>query len=172
GRFAIFFPTLLRPRPLGLMTLLTQLRLGESLTIPAPGRVSLPWDLVAGVPGWLQAGQTGIRLDIAERSIAELEHLTRKQDHPAPAGLASRFGVKTDMVPGILTALGIAHRPPSAASPSHAGPPAPLMILSDRRTRAGRRRPKASGQRTSRPTAVRQDSPFAALAILRERSTP
>lgn len=172
GRFAIFFPALLRPRPLGLMTLLTQLRLGESLTIPAPGRVSLPWDLVAGVPGWLRAGQTGIRLDIAERSVAELEHLTRKKDHPAPSGLASRFGVKTDMVPGILTALGIAHRPPSAASPSHAGPPAPLMILSDRRTRAGRRRPKASGQRTSRPTAVRQDSPFAALAILRERSTP
>ncbi|MBS1024258.1 helicase-related protein [Gluconobacter cerinus] len=173
GRFAVFCPALLRPRASALLTLLTQLRLGLPLMAPPAGRVSLPWHMVEGVPGWLQAAKTGVRLDIAERIVKELEQLTRKRDHPAPVGLASRLGLKADLLPEVLGALGVAHKPPCFPSQTHAGPPAPLMLLADCRNRATRRKARPSGAASNvRRPIVRPDSPFAALAILRDRAAP
>ncbi|MBF0887527.1 MULTISPECIES: helicase-related protein [Gluconobacter] len=173
GRFSIFCPALFRKRPLDLLGLLHALHRQTPHRPTAPGRVSLPWPEISGQFAWIRAGETGLRLDIAERCIAELHQLTRRRDHTAPPDLGSRLGVKSDSLPSVLKGLGIAHQPAEAQSSTHAGPPRPLMILNDRKTRASRR-PRAAqhGSASRRPSPPRTDSPFAALAILREKVRP
>jgi len=170
GRFSIYCPPLFRNRPLALLGLLHALHSKTPLRPTAPGRVSLPWSDIHGQFGWIRAADTGLRLDIAERCIADMHHLALRRDHAAPTNLASRLGVKAEMLPAVLKGLGIAHQPPETQSATHAGPPRPLMILNDRKTRAARRRRPAAHQApTKRPSPPRTDSPFAALAALREK---
>ncbi|GEM17507.1 helicase-related protein [Gluconobacter oxydans] len=173
GRFSIYCPALFRTRPLALLGLLHALHNKTPIRPTAPGRVSLPWSDIQGQFGWIRAGDTGLRLDIAERCIAEMHQLAVRHDHAAPLSLASRLGVKADMLPSILKGLGIAHQPAEAPSSAHAGPPRPLMILNDRKTRASRRRRSAPHHAPPRrPAPPRTDSPFAALAALREKIRP
>ncbi|MFT8877374.1 MAG: DNA helicase, partial [Gluconobacter potus] len=162
-----------RTRPLALLGLLHALHNKTPIRPTAPGRVSLPWSEIHGQFGWIRAGDTGLRLDIAERCIVEMHQLTVRHDHAAPLSLASRLGAKADMLPSILKGLGIAHQPAEAPSSAHAGPPRPLMILNDRKTRASRRcRSAPHHTPPRRPAPPRTDSPFAALAALREKIRP
>ncbi|MFC7542007.1 hypothetical protein ACFQU2_24495 [Siccirubricoccus deserti] len=48
--------------------------------------------------GWLPAGPVLLRLDVAERIAGELAYLTRRAPAPPPSDLASRLGVKADML--------------------------------------------------------------------------
>ena len=98
-----------------------------------------------------------LRLDIAERVAAELAWATRHGAAALPAGLASRFAVRADLLPVVLRRLGLRVVPPAGLSAAEYGPPTPSMILPSRRRRAPV--PDAA------PLAARP-GPFAALAAL------
>ncbi|MDE2006969.1 MAG: DNA helicase, partial [Rhodospirillales bacterium] len=97
GRFALFLPALLRPRPAALRARLWALGAGLAPpeVLPPPGAVSLvppeTWPAGFGAAlGWLQAGPVALRADIAERIAAELAYATRTGAAALPAGLAAR----------------------------------------------------------------------------------
>ncbi|HEY8289849.1 MAG TPA: helicase-related protein, partial [Acetobacteraceae bacterium] len=83
GRFALFMPALLKPRPAAMRARLWALHHGVTVpALPAAGQVSLscgPESCVAGWPpafaaamGWIEVGPLLLRLDIAERIGGEL----------------------------------------------------------------------------------------------------
>jgi hypothetical protein len=74
-----------------------------------------------------------------------------------PAGLASRFSVKPELLPVILRRIGVRVMPAAGLAADQYGPPAPATILLARR-----KRPVAAPE-----TAPRRSGPFAALAALR-----
>ena len=74
-----------------------------------------------------------LRLDIAERVAAELAWATRRGATALPAGLASRFSLKADMLPVVLRRLGFRIVPAGGLAANEFGPPAPAMILPLRR---------------------------------------
>ncbi|MBV8912713.1 MAG: DNA helicase, partial [Acetobacteraceae bacterium] len=141
GRFALFLPALLKPQPSATRARLWALRHGAATPdLPAPGLVSLPtapdWPPgFAAALGWVQAGPTLIRLDIAERVAAELSWAVRQRPAAAPDGLASRLSVSREALPAVLRGLGV-RLAPAAALPADAyGPPAPPMMQPRRPTR-------------------------------------
>jgi ATP-dependent RNA helicase SUPV3L1/SUV3 len=166
GRFALFVPALLKPRAAAMRARLLALdRDVPTPALPPPGLVSLPappdWPPgLAAALGWLEIGPALLRLDIAERVAAELAWTTRHGAAALPAGLASRFAVRADLLPVVLRRLGLRVVPAASLSAAEYGPPTPSMILPPRRRRAPM--PDAS------PRAVRPASPFAALAALRQ----
>ena len=107
--------------------------------------------------GWLDAGPTLLRLDVAERVAAELAWATRRGATALPAVLASRFSIKAEQLPIVLRRLGFRILPAGGLEPHEYGPPAPAMILPLKR-----RRPVVAPA-PSRPA----HGPFAALAALR-----
>jgi ATP-dependent RNA helicase SUPV3L1/SUV3 len=98
-----------------------------------------------------------LRLDIAERVAAELAWAARRGATAVPAGLASRFSLKPDLLPVVLRRLGFRVLPAAGLAAEEYGPPAPAMILPLRR-----RRPAA--EPAPQPRA---HGPFAALAALK-----
>ena len=164
GRFALFLPALLKPRAAAMRALLWGLQQGRTVPVmPAPDLVSLPlqtdWPSgFAEAMGWLQAGPMLLRLDIAERVAAELAYATRRGATALPAGLASRFSLKAELLPVVLRRLGFRVVPGAGLAPAEFGPPAPAMIMPLRR-----KRPTAE---TIAPVAE-QHGPFAALAALK-----
>ena len=74
-----------------------------------------------------------------------------------PAGLASRFSLKADLLPVVLRRLGFRVLPAGVASSDAFGPPAPAMLLPLRRRRVG----------VEPAGAVHAQHPFAALAALK-----
>ena len=163
GRFALFIPALLKPRPAALRAVLFAVRdETEPVELPAPGLVSVPprdWPTsLAFALGWLDAGPVLLRLDIAERIVGELLYVGHGKPMPVPADLASRLSVRTEMLPAILRQLGFRLRPPTIVADGQFGPAAPAMMEFTRR----RRRPEVE-----QPVSVSQGSPFAALAQLR-----
>jgi ATP-dependent RNA helicase SUPV3L1/SUV3 len=78
--------------------------------------------------GWLPAGPVLLRLDVAERIAAELGYLTRRAPAPPPPDLASRLGVKADMLGTALSALGFRLLEPQAMEEGVYGPPTPLRV--------------------------------------------
>ena len=170
GRFALFVPALLKPQAAATRALLWAVRAGvDPAPLPAPGLVSLsppPVDWppgFAGAMGWIAAGPVLLRLDVAERIAAELAWATRTSAHAVPADLASRLGVRAEVLPAVLRALGVRLAPGAALSSDQAGPPSPPMMLSRRRIE------RAAAHRT-RPEPARPgsggDGPFAALRAL------
>ncbi len=163
GRFGLFLPALLKPRAAAMRALLWGLQHGQPVpAIPSPDLVSLPpqpdWPGgFAAAMGWLEAGPVLLRLDIAERVAAELAWLTRRGATAVPAGLASRFSLKAELLPVVLRRLGFRVIPAAGLAAEEYGPPAPAMIIPLRR-----RRPVVS-----EPTPVRTHGPFAALAALK-----
>jgi ATP-dependent RNA helicase SUPV3L1/SUV3 len=163
GRFALFLPALLKPRAATMRALLWGLQHGQIVPcLPAPDLVSLPrqpdWPAgFADAMGWLEAGPVLLRLDIAERVAAELAWATRRGATALPAGLASRFSLKAELLPVVLRRLGFRIVPAGGLSAEEFGPPAPAMILPLRR-----RRPAVVATPPSRP-----QGPFAALAALK-----
>jgi ATP-dependent RNA helicase SUPV3L1/SUV3 len=147
GRFALFVPEALKPRAMALRAQIWALIRDIPVpTLPPPGLIALPMRPVpdgevppphmlwpsgfAEAMGWLPAGPVLLRLDVAERIAAELGFLTRRAPAPPPPDLASRLGVKGDMLGTALTALGFrildpvpwkkgsTARPPRSAWPS------------------------------------------------------
>ena len=163
GRFALFLPTMLKPRPAGMRARLWALYHGLELpALPAPGLVSLPpqdWPPgFAANAGWLEAGPVLLRLDVAERVAGELAWATRRGATPLPPGLAGRFAVKAELVPAVLRGLGFRVLPGGGLGPGGFGPPAPAMLTPLKRWRV---------VPIDVPDAPQPAGPFAALAALK-----
>ncbi len=141
GRFALFLPSLLKPRALTMRARLWALQHSvRQPALPAPGLVSIapPPDWPAGFAeaiGWIVAGPVLIRLDIAERVSAELAWSARRGPAALPAGLPSRFSVRPDLLPVVLRRLGFRVIPAGSLPPEQFGPPAPATITPIRRKR-------------------------------------
>jgi ATP-dependent RNA helicase SUPV3L1/SUV3 len=164
GRFALFIPALLKPRANAMRLRLWSLFHGlPTPELPNAALVSLPntagWPPgFAAAAGWIEGGPILLRLDIAEKVAGELGYRARRGPAAIPAGLASRFAIKADMLPAVLRSLGFRVLPAAGLAPEEHGPPAPAMLLPLRR-----RRPVIEAP----PPVVRSGGPFAALAALR-----
>ncbi|WP_240048307.1 helicase-related protein [Crenalkalicoccus roseus] len=144
GRFALFVPEALKPRAMALRAQIWALaREIPTPALPPPGLVALPrrdGPAEEGAPpagwppgfaeamGWLPAGPVLLRLDVAERIAAELGFLTRRAPAPPPPDLASRLGVKADMLGAALAALGFRLLEPAPLEEGMYGPPTPLRV--------------------------------------------
>ena len=163
GRLALFLPALLKPRAAAMRARLWALQQGVKLpALPGPGTVSMavPPDWPPGFAeamGWIDAGPALLRLDIAERVAGELAWAARQGPVALPAGLASRFSVRADLLPVVLRRLGFRIVPGGGLGPDVYGPPAPAMLMPLRR-----RRPVVAP--TPQPYG---HGPFAALAALK-----
>ncbi len=163
GRFGLFIPALLKPRAAAMRGRLWGVQQGLAVPeLPPPDLVSLPrrpdWPAgFADAMGWLEAGPVLLRLDIAERVAAELAWATRRGATALPAGLASRFSLKADLLPVVLRRLGFRVVPAGVLAADQFGPPAPAMLLPLRRRRAV----------ATEPLPVQAHGPFAALAALK-----
>ncbi|WP_149540824.1 helicase-related protein [Siccirubricoccus phaeus] len=150
GRYALFVPEALKPRAMALRAQIWSLiRNIETPALPAPGLVALQLREAAegeanppppaGWPsgfaqamGWLPAGPVLLRLDVAERIAGELAYLTRRAPAPPPPDLASRLGVKADMLGVALSALGFRLLEPVPLEEGQYGPPTPLRVAQPR----------------------------------------
>ncbi len=162
GRYALYVPQLLKPRPSLMRARLWALGAGVPVPEPATSTAvalvspaSWPEGFAAAM-GWVAAGPVLLRLDVAERVAATLAYATRHGPAAVPADLAARLGVRQTALAAVLSGLGIPLRPPAPLLPGVFGPPAPLCALPLRH----RRPPPA--RRTLPPA----DHPFAALAAL------
>ena len=154
GRFALYLPEMLKPRPMALRAQLWALA-AESAVPPLPvgGLVSItpPSNWPAGFAaqmGWVLAGEVMIRLDVAERVAGELGHLTRRAPALLPGDIASRLGVKAEALAPALTALGFRLLNAEPLPEEMFGPPAPLMVAARREDhhRHGRHDHRGRGQ--------------------------
>ncbi len=163
GRFALFVPSLLKPRAAQMRALLWALWNGAPTpSLPAPGLIAIAppadWpDGLARALGWVAAGPVLLRLDVAERIAAELAWASRGRRVPLPANLASRLSIRAEVLPAVLHALGVRLFPAEALAAEQFGPPAPAMMATLRTRRA-----EMVAARPARP-----QGPFAALASLR-----
>ncbi|WP_235913967.1 helicase-related protein, partial [Teichococcus coralli] len=169
GRFALYLPEVLKPRPMALRAQLWALKAEcDTPELPGGGLVSVPppegWpEGFAGSMGWVQAGPVLLRLDVAERVAGELGHLTRRAPAMLPPDVASRLGVKADTLPTVLNVLGFRLLTPEAPAEDVFGPPAPPMVSARREDhrsrfrpdrRGGDRRPERAPARPPREAAV------------------
>ena len=164
GRFALFLPGVLKPRAAAMRARLWSLHAGvPTPELPAPGLVSLPppdWPPgFAAAMGWVTAGPVLLRLDIAERVVAELAFAARRHQVALPSDLAHRLGIPAPALPAVLRALGVRLTAGVVLDAGQSGPPAPTMVLPPRHTRP------AAAPRSAPPP--RPDNPFAALVALR-----
>jgi ATP-dependent RNA helicase SUPV3L1/SUV3 len=160
GRFALYLPEVLKPRPMALRAQLWALK-AECIvpTLPGGGLVSIQppdgWPRgFAATMGWVQAGSVLLRLDVAERVAGELGHLTRRAPATLPQDVASRLGVKADALPDVLNALGFRLLAAEPLAENAFGPPAPTMVGARREEhhhRGGRQRHDQRPQRDRRP---------------------
>ena len=179
GRYALFAPALLKPRPAVLRARLWALRQGlRPPAPPPPGAVALSPDSAPAATwppgfavaiGFLQAGPVLLRLDVAERVGATLAFLTRRGPAVLPADLASSLSVRADMLPAVLRQLGVRLQPGAVLPPDQFGPPPPPMMLALRRHAPHAHRHHAAKAAPPRQPAplVPASGPFAALAALR-----
>ena len=178
GRYALYLPDVLKPRAMGLRAQFWALRHHlPTPSLPNAGLVSVtlpevpqppPADPQAPRPpeswppgfaafaGWLQAGHVLLRLDVVERVAGELGHLTRRAPAPVPEGLASRLGIKGDVLPMVLEAMGFRLTPATPMEEGQFGPPAPARIGAIRTERPQRPdRPKGERAPADRPRGDR-----------------
>ncbi|WP_025885733.1 helicase-related protein [Asaia prunellae] len=161
--FGIFMPALLKPSPMNLRALLLGLWYGNErpeadarqIIIRAPGNAPL------ASLGWVYLGTEWLRLDRAEKLLAELHRLTRSGPSPVPPDLISRYGLSKRTFVDTLAALMIRHRVASPLAEGQFGPVAPVMLLGPTKHRRQHHQSHSRDTRRSLPIA---DSPFAALA--------
>ncbi|HXQ47182.1 MAG TPA: hypothetical protein VN806_11235, partial [Caulobacteraceae bacterium] len=164
GRFALFLPALLKPRPTAMRARLWALHRGFATPeLPAPGLVAVPpppdWPAgFAAMAGWQEAGPMLLRLDVAERVTGELAWATLRGATVLPTGLAGRFAVKAELVPAVLRGLGFRVLPGGSLGPGGFGPPTPPMLAPLKR----RRLPPVDV-----PDEPHRPGPFAALSALK-----
>jgi ATP-dependent RNA helicase SUPV3L1/SUV3 len=114
GRAAVYFPALLRPAGVRLRALLwTTMHGGSGNALPAPGQTSLALPPAADARffaaiGFFPFGRRAVRIDMAERLLAQAEKAARQRLTVPPSMLASPIGCPVDDLPGILAALGYA----------------------------------------------------------------
>ena len=151
GRFALYLPEVLKPRPMTLRAQLWALKAEcDTPELPGGGLVSVPppegWpEGFAASMGWVQAGPVLLRLDVAERVAGELGHLTRRAPAMLPPDVASRLGVKADTLPTVLNVLGFRLLTPEPLGEDAFGPPAPSMVSARREDHRNRFRPERRG---------------------------
>jgi ATP-dependent RNA helicase SUPV3L1/SUV3 len=168
GRFALFMPAILKPKPAALRAILWALWHGqETPVLPEPGLVSADppagWSAqLALAMGWLPAGPVMLRLDVAERMGRELHYLIRKQPMVLPAQLGSRMSLKPEQLSPVLNTLGLRVIPAATLDAKTFGPPAPPMLARSRHTAPRPPRPAPPPEAAPAP-----DNPFAALAALK-----
>jgi len=165
GRFGIFLPPLLKPRPAALRALLWSVWNRSSLPeLPVPGRVSISqpdWpEGFAQALGWVDCRSKLIRLDIAETVADSLAAKTRSRPAALPDDLSMRLAISPADLPAVLRGLGFRLLAPEHLPAGVYGPAQPARIAA----RAGRRAP-TQGRATS--SLINPDHPFAALATLR-----
>ena len=163
GRFALFLPAVLKPRAAGMRARLWSLRARvPTPELPGPGLVSMPppdWPPgFAATMGWVPAGPVLLRLDIAERVVAELAFAARRRQVALPPDLAPRLGIPAAALPAVLRALGVRLTLGVVLDAGEYGPPAPTIVLPPRHARPAAAPPVP---------APRPDNPFAALVALR-----
>jgi ATP-dependent RNA helicase SUPV3L1/SUV3 len=161
GRFALYVPEALKPRPMALRAQLWALSYElPTPPLPAPGLVSIPADGVmalswpegfAPIMGWVPAGPVLLRLDVAERVAAELGYLTRRAPAALPPEILGRFGIKGDMLDPVLTALGFRLIPSEPLPEDMPGPVLPAMVAWAR--------PAAPPRRQNQPNRGRGPNP-------------
>jgi len=166
GRFALYLPEVLKPKPMALRAQLWALK-AECIvpTLPGGGLVSIQppegWPRgFAETMGWVQAGPVLLRLDVAERVAGELGHLTRRTPAMLPPDVASRLGVKADALPAVLATLGFRLLPVDALAEDAFGPPSPTMVGARRED--GHRGGRHGQPRHGRPQRDRRPQPAAA----------
>ncbi|ARW18083.1 helicase-related protein [Komagataeibacter europaeus] len=181
GHYSLFMPAILKERPMQLRAWLVAISLNMPCPpLPAMGRVTLPPDALPPTfmdrMGWLDAGPVRIRLDIAEKFVVELARMTRRAPIPLPPQLASRLGIRREMLPAVMKGLNMRVYHPRPMAANRYGPPAPVMIrFASEHENASREKTvrTASARNGRRPAAPRRpqrtDSPFAALATLFNR---
>ncbi|MBC9179756.1 DNA helicase, partial [Roseomonas ludipueritiae] len=162
GRFALYLPEVLKPRPMALRAQLWALK-AECVvpTLPGGGLVSIQppegWPRgFAATMGWVQAGSVLLRLDVAERVAGELGHLTRRAPATLPQDVASRLGVKADALPAVLNALGFRLLPAEPLAEDAFGPPSPTMVGARREDHGRGRQRHGHGQRPQRDRRPQQ----------------
>ncbi len=169
GRFALFMPALLKPKPARLRAALLAIRSGTRLPpLPAEGRISIPSTLPEDMPpgflgrlGWVSCGPVLLRLDIAERVAGELGWLTRRHPIALPPDLASRLSVRAEMLPQVLPALEVRLLPEVPLPEGAFGPPAPTMLAArGQRARSQSRQPR----RERRPVPASASDPVPRVA--------
>ncbi|MBC9208627.1 DNA helicase, partial [Roseomonas aerophila] len=165
GRFALYLPEVLKPKPMALRAQLWALK-AECIvpTLPGGGLVSIQppegWPRgFAETMGWVQAGPVLLRLDVAERVAGELGHLTRRTPAMLPPDVASRLGVKADALPAVLATLGFRLLPVDALAEDAFGPPSPTMVGA---RREDGHRGRHGQPRHGRPQRDRRPQPAAA----------
>ncbi|MDB5377059.1 MAG: helicase, partial [Rubritepida sp.] len=161
GRFALYVPEALKPRPMALRAQLWALSYDlPTPPLPAPGLVSIPTDGVmalswpeafAPIMGWVPAGPVLLRLDVAERVAAELGYLTRRAPAALPPEILGRFGIKGDMLEPVLSALGFRLIPSEPLPEDMPGPVLPAMVAWAR--------PAAPPRRQNQPNRGRGPNP-------------
>lgn len=169
GRFAIFLPPLLKPRPTSLRALLWSVWHGSSIPqLPPPGRVSIgraAWpEGFALTMGWIECQHKLVRMDVAEKIAGSLASETRSRTAAIPRDLAMRLGINLADLPAVLRGLGFQLLPPEPVAGGAHGPDQSARITArvDRR----RRRPKKAA-----PSLVSPDHPFAALLALKRAAS-
>ncbi|WP_456316907.1 helicase-related protein [Teichococcus globiformis] len=144
GRFALYLPEMLKPKPMVLRAQLWALKAECDVpVVPGGGLVSVPppegWpEGFAETMGWVPAGPVLLRLDVAERVAGELGHLTRRAPAMLPPDVASRLGVKADILPEVLQSLGFRLMPAEPLAEDAFGPPGPAMVSARREDRGAR----------------------------------
>ncbi|MBS7809845.1 helicase-related protein [Roseococcus pinisoli] len=138
GRFALYVPEALKPRPMALRAQLWALSYDlPTPPLPAPGLVSIPADGVmalswpegfAPIMGWVSAGPVLLRLDVAERVAAELGYLTRRAPAALPPEILGRFGIKGEALEPVLAALGFRLIASEPLPEDMHGPVLPTMV--------------------------------------------
>ena len=163
GRFALYVPEVLKPRPMQMRAQLWALSHGiPTPALPPPGLVSVPADGVlalswpegfAEIIGWVKAGPVFVRLDVAERVAGELGYLTRKAPAPLPPETLGKFGIRGEALGDVLAGLGFRLIVPAPLAEGVEGPPAPTLVAWARPERA----PRRDGPRPDR--GPRRDQP-------------
>ncbi len=175
GRFALFMPALLKPKPARLRAVLLAIRAGIRLPpLPAEGRISIPSTQPDEMPpgflgrlGWVSCGSVLLRLDIAERIAGELGWLTRRRPAMLPPDLASRLSVRAEMLPQVLPALEVRLLPEVSLVEGAFGPPAPPMLAArGQQARSQSRQPRRDRRpAVSGPAVTAAPAPTAAPPV-------
>jgi ATP-dependent RNA helicase SUPV3L1/SUV3 len=180
GRFALYVPEALKPRPMALRAQLWALSYDlPTPPLPAPGLVSIPTDGVmalswpeafAPIMGWVPAGPVLLRLDVAERVAAELGYLTRRAPAALPPEILGRFGIKGDMLEPVLSALGFRLIPSEVLPEDMQGPVLPAMVAWARPAAPPRRQNQPNRGRGPNPR--REQAPTEGATVAAEGAAP
>ena len=174
GRYAVYLPGLLKPKPTRLRALLWVLwHQAPMQTLPDPGLIAVPWPRwpkgFAAAIGWVEAGNKAIRLDIAERAAQRLHRAARGAGFVNPTEIAQPLGLSILDLPTTLPALGFRYDPPERLDRGQFGPPMPARIRVPSQKHPGRRAARVVKRAAmlEPATPINADHPFAALATWR-----